>query len=62
MAQVIHCSCGTVLRAPDREAVIRLARQHASEVHDLELTWEQALAMAHPEDIDQRHGQGEEPD
>ena len=61
MVQVIQCSCGTVLRAPDREAVIALAQQHANEVHGLELTREQALAMTHPEDIDQHNGQGKTP-
>ena len=44
----IECPCGTVLRGPDEDAVIAEAQTHARAVHDMELTDEQARAMARP--------------
>jgi hypothetical protein len=49
MTKVIHCPCGVVLRAADERRLVALAQQHAHEAHRLELTEEQALAMAQPE-------------
>lgn len=49
MTKVIHCPCGTVLRSTDVDDLVRLARDHAQEAHDMDLTSEQALAMARPE-------------
>ena len=48
MDQTIECPCGTVLRAADLGNVIDQARAHAKEVHDMDLTEEQATAMARP--------------
>ena len=45
----IECPCGTVLRATDEQGVIAEAQTHAKSVHDMELTDEQARAMAHPD-------------
>ncbi len=47
--QVIECPCGTVLRGESEDAVIAEAREHARKVHDMDLSEEQARAMAHPE-------------
>lgn len=44
----IECPCGTVLRGADEEAVVVEAQQHAKAVHDMDLTDEQARAMARP--------------
>jgi Protein of unknown function (DUF1059) len=46
MTKIIRCPCGTVVRARDDESLVAQAQQHAREVHQMELTREQALAMA----------------
>jgi predicted small metal-binding protein len=47
MEQVIECPCGTVLRAGELADVVSRAQTHAKEVHDMDLTAEQATSMAH---------------
>ena len=49
MSKIIKCPCGTVVRARDEESLVAQARQHARDVHAMELTREQVLAMASPE-------------
>ena len=49
MNKVIQCPCGYVIRADNDEALVSLAQQHARETHSMELTAEEALAMARPE-------------
>jgi predicted small metal-binding protein len=49
MTKIIRCPCGTVVRARDDESLVAQAQQHAREAHQMELTREQALAMAGPE-------------
>jgi predicted small metal-binding protein len=49
MTQVIQCPCGTTLRAASLEEVIAQAQTHAKEVHQLELTKDEAQAMARTE-------------
>ena len=49
MTKVIECPCGSVFRADTDEEVVAQAQRHSKEVHEMELTTEQALAMAHPE-------------
>ena len=44
----IQCPCGVVLRAGDEAAVIATARSHASEVHDMDLSEDDARAMVRP--------------
>ena len=46
--QTIECPCGTVLRGDSEDAVVEAARAHAHEVHDMDLSDEQARAMARP--------------
>ena len=48
MEHVIECPCGTLLRGADLSAVIDLAQAHAHEVHDMDLSEEQAASMARP--------------
>lgn len=49
MSKVIRCPCGYVIRADTDEALVSRAQRHAKETHSMELTREQALAMARPE-------------
>ncbi len=49
MDKVVECPCGYILRATDDESIVRLAQEHAKSAHDMELSAEQALAMARPE-------------
>ena len=49
MAKIIRCPCGTVVRARDEESLVAQAQQHACDVHAMELTRDQVLAMASPE-------------
>ena len=46
--QLIECPCGTVLRGEELDDVVAEAQQHAKSVHDMDLTDEQAKAMARP--------------
>lgn len=45
----IQCPCGYQLHGDSDDDVVRQAQAHAREVHDLELTRDQALAMARPD-------------
>lgn len=45
----LECPCGTVVRADDDAELVRLAQTHAREVHQMELTREQALEMVVPQ-------------
>ena len=49
MSKIIKCPCGTVVRARVEESLVAQAQQHARDVHAMELTREQVLAMASPE-------------
>jgi predicted small metal-binding protein len=46
--KVIQCPCGTALRDEDEDELVSKAQQHAKELHGMELTREQVLAMAKP--------------
>jgi predicted small metal-binding protein len=48
MEKVIQCPCGTALRDTDEDELVAKAQQHAKELHGMELTRGQALAMAQP--------------
>jgi predicted small metal-binding protein len=47
MDKVIECDCGWTFRGAEEE-LIEATRQHAREVHQLELTREQVLLAAKP--------------
>jgi predicted small metal-binding protein len=49
MAKVINCDCGFVVRGETDDELVTNAQQHAKEAHDMEITAEQALAIAQPE-------------
>lgn len=48
-AHNIECPCGTVLRGDSASAVAAEAQRHAKSVHDMDLSDEQARAMARPD-------------
>jgi predicted small metal-binding protein len=49
MQKVINCPCGFIVKAEDDDKLVAKAQEHAKEVHQMELSKEQALAMARPE-------------
>jgi predicted small metal-binding protein len=49
MQKIINCPCGFIVRAENDEQLVAKAQQHAKQVHQMDLTREQALAMANPE-------------
>ncbi len=48
MTKVIKCDCGFVVRGNTEDELVKAAQRHAKEVHDMDLTAEQVLAMAEP--------------
>ncbi len=48
MQKVITCPCGFVLKGESDEDVVTKAQSHAKQVHQMDLSREQALAMAKP--------------
>jgi predicted small metal-binding protein len=46
--KIINCPCGYVVKAESDEQLVAKAQQHAREVHQMELSRDQALAMARP--------------
>jgi predicted small metal-binding protein len=42
----VNCDCGATVRAASDDALIEAVQKHAKEVHDMELTRDQILAMA----------------
>lgn len=48
MEKIVECPCGAVVRASDEDELVRLTQSHAGEVHDMNMTREQVLEMAHP--------------
>ena len=48
MEKVINCPCGFVVKGNSDVELVTRAQEHAKQVHQMELTREQALAMAKP--------------
>jgi predicted small metal-binding protein len=48
MTKMIKCDCGVVIRGDSDDELVRGAQAHAKEAHRMEITAEQALAMAEP--------------
>ena len=48
MQKIINCPCGFVVTADTDDELVAKAQQHAKDVHQMELTRDQALAMARP--------------
>jgi predicted small metal-binding protein len=49
MALTVTCDCGVTVRAETEDEFVAKVQQHGREAHDMEVTREQALAMAQPE-------------
>lgn len=47
-ASVIECPCGAVIEGKSSEDVVAQAQTHAKDTHDMDLSHDQALAMARP--------------
>ncbi len=45
---VIECPCGAIIEGTSDEDVVSQAQDHAKSTHDMDLSNEQALAMARP--------------
>jgi predicted small metal-binding protein len=48
MQKVINCPCGFVVKGETDDQIVSNAQKHAKEVHQMDLTREQALSMAKP--------------
>ena len=49
MAKIMQCFCGHVVREETDDELVANVQEHAREVHDMEITKEQVLAMAQQE-------------
>jgi predicted small metal-binding protein len=49
MAKIMQCYCGYVVRGETDNELVANVRKHAREVHDMDITKEQVLAMAQQE-------------
>jgi len=49
VAKIMQCDCGFVMRGETEDELVANVQKHAREVHDLDLTREQVLAMAQQE-------------
>lgn len=47
-ASVIECPCGAVIEGGTSDDAAAKAQTHAKETHDMDLSYDQALAMARP--------------
>ena len=48
MTKMFTCECGVVIKGRNDEELVAEAQRHAREVHRMEITREQVLAMARP--------------
>lgn len=48
MQKVIQCPCGSVIEGRNDDEVVKKAQDHAKSTHGMDLSREQALAMARP--------------
>jgi predicted small metal-binding protein len=48
MQKVINCPCGFVVKGDTDDQLVSRAQEHAKQVHQMDLSREQALAMAKP--------------
>jgi predicted small metal-binding protein len=47
-AKKVSCDCGKVIQQQSDDELVRVVQQHARDVHRMEMTREQVLAMAEP--------------
>jgi predicted small metal-binding protein len=48
MPKQFTCECGVVIKGRDDDDLVAQAQRHARDVHRMEITREQVLAMARP--------------
>jgi predicted small metal-binding protein len=48
MQKVINCPCGFVVNGTTDDELVSRAQEHAKQVHQMDLSRDQALAMAKP--------------
>ena len=48
MKKIIQCPCGSVIEGDSDDDVVKKAQEHAKSTHQMDLSKEQALAMARP--------------
>jgi predicted small metal-binding protein len=49
VAKIMQCDCGHVVRGETDNELVANVQKHAREVHDMEITREQVLAMSQQE-------------
>jgi predicted small metal-binding protein len=49
MTKVVRCLCGYTARSGSEEELVAAVQRHVRDVHSMEITAEQVIAMAHPE-------------
>jgi predicted small metal-binding protein len=49
VAKIMQCDCGQVVRGETDDELVANVQKHAREVHDMEITREQVLAMSQQE-------------
>ena len=49
MTKIFTCECGVVIKGRNDDDLVLKSQRHAREVHRMEVTREQVLAMARPE-------------
>ncbi len=50
MAKAVDCPCGETIRADNDDELVSLVQKHGKEVHNQDVSREDALAMAQPVD------------
>jgi predicted small metal-binding protein len=48
MAKIINCDCGYVVRGASDDELVTNAQGHAKDAHGMDITRDQALALAVP--------------
>ena len=48
MAKAVNCPCGETIKADIDDELVQLVQAHGKEVHNQEVSREDALAMAQP--------------
>ena len=48
MAKAVNCPCGETIKADTDDELVQLVQAHVKEVHNQEVSREDALAMAQP--------------
>ena len=50
MAKAVNCPCGEIIKADTDDELVSLVQGHGKEVHNQDVSREDALAMAQPVD------------